>query len=344
MKRYSLLISMLVFGSLLLFSNQPYFPATHSHNDYYQNMPLFDALESGMGSIEPDVFYVEFPFRDDRGRERVYKELMVAHDWEEITSVPGWGKTKGTLRELYLDPLYEIYLSKGGMIYNSPDEKLLLHVDFKTDVDKTWNLLQSTLANYPGLFTSYKRDSNEIVEDGPVIVFTSHEPKEIPFEWEVFYSTVDGRFGNIYDPAVWKSDAYLEKKHRTVVVSSNLRSYNDITRFFDYLVPKNEIVDRYYRDYPGLSVWNFYNVLPQTRDGRTWKFAVQLVEDGMMKVSDYLINQMIEADRLGREHGHYMRFWAAPDAEWFWDILADLDNVVIATDYPLEVKEYLLSR
>ncbi len=339
------LTAFLTLGSFLLFgqgASEPYFPATHSHNDYYQDRPLFDALESGMTSIEPDVYYVEYTIIDDKGNQRVYKDLLVAHNWEEITGAPGWSSPKGTLQNLYLDPLYEIYKEKDGMIFNSPDQKLLLHVDFKTDCDKTWNVLQSQLANYPGLFTTFHKDSAEVI-DGPVIVFTSHEPKEIPDEWSVFYSTVDGRFGNIFDPNVWESEEYQSRKHRTVIVSSNILAYNDITKFFHYLVPKQDIVEKYAEDYPGLTQGNFYTALRQTIDGKTWKLAVQLVEDGMMKVSDYLVEQMKEADRIGREYGTLMRFWAPPDAEWFWDIQRDLDHVVILTDYPHELMKYLMS-
>lgn len=313
-----------------------YFPNTHSHNDYYRTRPLLDALDNGMGSIEADVYYIEFDITDDQGNLRVMKELYVAHDWDEITGDSDY-KTKGTLKELYLDPLYEIYWTNGRMIYNTPQETVLLHVDFKTDTDKTWNLLQSMLKNYPGLFTTYDGDSTKVIQ-GPVAVFTNAEPENIPDEWTTFYSTADGRFGNIYDPNVWKSDEYLNFKHRMPIISSNLGAYNDLTQFFDFLVDKEDIVSDYARDYPNLSMGTLYDEL--RRDG--WALVTQLITDGKIKVSDYLIDQMAEADRLGREYGHLMRFWGSPDEEWFWDIQSPLTNVIINTDRPKTLREYLV--
>ena len=145
-------------------------PATHSHNDYYRDRPLLDALEAGMSSIEADVFAVELPFVDDEGTARALRELHVAHDWEEIEGdVPGFARTKGTLAELYLDPLWRIWQER-GTVY--PNATLLLHADMKTDVERTWPVLEATLRNYPGLFTSYDLDGGEVVE-GPVTVYTN---------------------------------------------------------------------------------------------------------------------------------------------------------------------------
>lgn len=62
-----------------------YFPNTHSHNDYFQPRPLFDAIDNGMGSIEVDVFYLEIHITDDKGSQRMMKELYVSHGWDEIT-------------------------------------------------------------------------------------------------------------------------------------------------------------------------------------------------------------------------------------------------------------------
>jgi len=314
------------------------FRNTHSHNDYYRTRPLLDAIDNGMGSIEVDTYYVEFAITDDKGNLRVMKDLYVAHDWDEITGDSDY-KTKGNLKELYLDPLYEIYRTNGGMIYNTPQETVLLHVDFKTDTDKTWNLLQSILKGYPGLFTVYDRDSTKVIQ-GPVTVFTNAEPENISDEWTTFYSTADGRFGNIYDPDVWKSDAYLNFKHRMPIISSNLKKYNDTTQFFDFLVTKEDIVNDYAEDYSNLSMDTLYDELLSNGCA----LATQLINDGKVKVSEYLINQMAEADRLGKEYGHLMRFWGSPDVKWFWDIQSPLTNVMINTDRPEVLRKYLMER
>jgi hypothetical protein len=38
------------------------------------------------------------------------------------------------------------------------------------------------------------------------------------------------------------------------------------------------------------------------------------------------------------------RFWASPDEEWFWDIVAPLEQVVLATDRPRDAAAYLQER
>lgn len=313
-------------------------PATHSHNDYYQARPLMDALESGMASIEADLFYVEFPFEAGEGETRAMRELFVAHDWEEIEgNVVGFGRTRGTLSELYLDPLWEIFLDT-GTIY--ADGTLLLHADMKTDTATTWRVLESTLRNYPGLFTSFDLETETVVP-GPVTVYTNEEPSaEILEEYGTVHSTADGRFGDIFDPAVWESDAYLDRAWRMPIISSNLQAYNDIEQMFEFLVPEDEIVREYSADYPDLTEENLRTEL----DADGWALATELLRDRRIRVSNYLIEQMEEANRLGTMHGHLIRFWASPDGPWFWDIVAPLENVVLLTDRPEDVAVYLESR
>jgi hypothetical protein len=313
----------------------PYFEATHSHNDYYQPRPLTDALESGMGGVEPDVYYLEIPFVDDQGNSRVMKELYVAHDWEEIEGNAQNWRTLGTLSEMYLEPLWELYHQRGGTIY--PQGTLLLHVDMKTDTEKTWRLLQSILQAYPGLVTRYDLKSRTVIP-GPVTVYTNAEPDaEVLAEYEVINSTVDGRFGNIFESEAWESPVYVETQWRMPIVSSNLRAYNDLHQFFEFQVPHEEIVREYGDDYPELTEENLIDQLKENN----WSLANALMRDGKITVADYLVEQMAEANRLGETHGHLMRFWAAPDEAWFWDIVTPLEHVVLATDKPREASTYL---
>jgi hypothetical protein len=318
--------------------DRPYFQATHSHNDYYQPRPLLDALESGMGGIEPDVFYVEIPFTDDQGTSRVMRELYVAHDWEEIEGEDPHFRTIGTLTDTYLDPLWEIYHERGGTIYEQGT--LLLHVDMKTDTEKTWRLLHNILQNYPGLVTTYDLET-QTVNPGPVTVYTNAEPDaEVLSEYPVLYVTADGRFGDVFDPASWESDEYLDRRWRMPIVSSNLRAYNDLEQFFEFHASPDEIVSEYGAGYPDLTADTLFDQLPRSN----WRLANELMRDGRITVADYLVEQMAEANRLGASHGHLMRFWASPDEEWFWDIVAPLEQVVLATDRPRDAAAYLQER
>lgn len=309
--------------------------ATHSHNDYYQNRPLLDALTSGMGSIEADIYYVELPFVDTDGNERALRELYIAHDWDEVEgNVAGFARTKGTLTSLYLDPLWEVFLETGG-IY--PEGTLLLHADFKTDTETTWPVLESTLRNYPGLFTAFDLESKTVIP-GPVTVYTNAEPgPDFLAEYGVVHSTADGRFGDIFDPASWEAEAYTDRSWRMPIISSNFKSYIDIGQIFDYQMTAEEIAEQYSDDFPGLTA----DDLPGRLTSKGWELADRLIDDGVITVSDYMLDRLEEADRLGGENGHLMRFWASPDAEWFWELVRPLENVMILTDHPGEVSEYL---
>lgn len=83
----------------------------HSHNDYDQEIPLFEALAAGCIGIEADVWL--------SGGDVIIGHLL-----------PKAGRT---LRAQYVDPLKAIIDHNGGSAYKSrPDQTLVLLVDFKT--------------------------------------------------------------------------------------------------------------------------------------------------------------------------------------------------------------------
>ena len=173
---------------------------------------------------------------------------------------------------------------------------------------------------------------------GPVTVYTNAEPDAATLaEHGVIHSTADGRFGDIFDPAMWESADYLDRSWRMPIISSNFKSYIDIEQIFEFVTPVEEIVEQHQADYPEITAEN----LASEMDVDIWALANQLVEDGSIEPSDYLIDRLEEASRLGTENDHLMRFWASPDAPWFWEIAGPLENVVILTDHPGEVAEFL---
>ena len=173
---------------------------------------------------------------------------------------------------------------------------------------------------------------------GPVTVYTNAKPDAATLaEHGVIHSTGDGRFGDIFDPAVWESADYLDRSWRMPIISSNFKSYIDIEQIFEFVTPVEEIVEQHQVDYPEITAEN----LASEMDVNNWALANQLVEGGSIEPSDYLIDRLEEAGRLGTEYGHLMRFWASPDAPWFWEIAGPLENVVILTDHPGEVAEFL---
>jgi len=109
-------------------------PQAHSHNDFEQKRPLFDALDNGFCSVEADVH-----LRDG--------ELMVAHT--------GGGIKPGvTLRKLYLEPLLARVRANDGRVYPGGPTLILL-VDFKSDGDETWQVLREQLKAYEEMLTVF---------------------------------------------------------------------------------------------------------------------------------------------------------------------------------------------
>lgn len=101
----------------------------HSHNDYNQTIPFWDAYSNGAVSIEADIFLKD-------------NNLYVAHDKESITP-------SRTLEELYLKPL-ETALK---MNYKK-ENPLFLVIDLKTEAEPTLNKLISVLKKYETIISN----------------------------------------------------------------------------------------------------------------------------------------------------------------------------------------------
>jgi alkaline phosphatase len=110
------------------------FPTTavaHSHNDYLQQFPLWQAYNEGFGSIEADIFLRE-------------GKLIVAHTVKEID-------TERTLEALYLKPLQKVIDKNNGRVYADSSRTLQLLIDLKTEAIPTLKALLDELSRYPSL-------------------------------------------------------------------------------------------------------------------------------------------------------------------------------------------------
>ena len=114
----------------------------HSHNDYWRQVPLYDALAAGCNSVEADVWLSG----DD---------LFVGHIKKSLTK-------ERTLESLYINPLISILTNQNkpsqvtttnetsstvaspsttqlnGVFYNNPEIPLTLLIDMKTDGASTF--------------------------------------------------------------------------------------------------------------------------------------------------------------------------------------------------------------
>ncbi len=112
---FCLMLLILLQGNLSLAQPRRYSVSNaHSHNDYLNKEPFYNAFRDGFASIEVDIFVVE-------------NELLVAHSKKEID------KSK-TLKALYLGPLNQ-------ELAGNPERKITLLVDIKGKYDETLPIL-----------------------------------------------------------------------------------------------------------------------------------------------------------------------------------------------------------
>lgn len=134
MKRLNIFFIFLLFNVFWinnLFAQDIYI---HSHNDYRQRVPFYQAYAQQLSSIEADIFST-----DKEG------ELLVAHDKEELNIAP-------TLDEAYINPIVNLYKQNSGRAWKQSERLLTLLIDLKTPVNPTLNKLISKLEKYPEVF------------------------------------------------------------------------------------------------------------------------------------------------------------------------------------------------
>lgn len=102
----------------------------HSHNDYVQARPFWEAYEAGANSIEADVYLVD-------------GKLYVAHEKNEINP-------ERTLEKLYLEPLNKIVKSKKR-------QELQILIDLKNSAEPTLKAVQEAIAKYPKLAKAHSK-------------------------------------------------------------------------------------------------------------------------------------------------------------------------------------------
>ncbi|OQP40064.1 hypothetical protein A4H97_17780 [Niastella yeongjuensis] len=103
----------------------------HSHNDYQQSAPFFNAYNLEYGSMEADVYLNE-------------SELYVAHTFKDL-------EQHRTFENLYLAPLADMIGKNGGNVYADTARKLVLMLDIKREGVASVNRLIEVLMKYPAI-------------------------------------------------------------------------------------------------------------------------------------------------------------------------------------------------
>jgi alkaline phosphatase len=137
----------------------------HSHNDYLQKKPFWDAYLAGAKSIEADVFLVN-------------DTLWVAHESNEIS------KDK-TFEKMYLQPLNKIVSLKNR-------QELQILIDLKTDYKVTLDKLIDLLKKYPKLLIKNANIRFVVSGNRPPLGLYSEYPEYIYFDHQSLADLVAG--------------------------------------------------------------------------------------------------------------------------------------------------------
>lgn len=162
----------------------------HSHNDYCQRVPFYQAYANGLSSIEADIFIVS---KD---------ELRVAHTAGELSSAP-------TLEEAYLDPLVALFKKNKNKAWADSDEILTLLIDLKTPATPTLDDLVSKLKLHPEVFDP------SVNPYAVRVVISGNRPEADHFKDYPGFISFDGD----------RTDYTKEQLERIAMISLNLRDY-----------------------------------------------------------------------------------------------------------------------
>lgn len=130
----------------------------HSHNDYQQTVPFWDAYSNGLNSIEADVF-----MRNDT--------LYVTHDEQDI-------QPERTLESLYLNPIRQAKALKLRV-----GQEIQLLIDLKSEGIGTLNRIIEVLAKYTDL-TQDKNLKFVISGNRPAVEQYVNYPDYIYFDYQ----------------------------------------------------------------------------------------------------------------------------------------------------------------
>jgi hypothetical protein len=163
----------------------------HSHNDYEQDSPLYDALRNGIRSVEADIYYQPQNGGLFSASDSSPAELRISH--------VGFSE-EGTLRSLYLDPLAREISEHHGSVFGD-GRRFLLWIEFKQKTTGLEDILHQELSRY----------SNILGPGGPVqIILTGNEGPKLAYVQK--YHDLDvvrdtKRFLDLWAPAPWVPNA-----------------------------------------------------------------------------------------------------------------------------------------
>lgn len=197
----------------------------HSHNDYQQKNPFWEACQNHFGSVEADIWAVN-------------GELYVAHDKNKI-------KSENTLDALYIQPIVKIFRQNGGKPWSDFQGSFQLLIEPKSEAEPTLAILIKKLQKYPEVFDRKVNKNAVLVTitgNRPAPVFFSNYPDFIFFDGKLnlkYSNTQRSRIAMFSeDLAVftsWKGEGNIPEKEqkRLQQIIDSVHALNCKIRFWD---------------------------------------------------------------------------------------------------------------
>ncbi len=147
----------------------------HSHNDYRQIVPFYQAYSQEVYSIEADIFSTN----DNK--------LLVGHDIEDL-------EDNKSFEEYYINPLVRLFQENNNKPWANSDNELQLMIELKSPTEPALTNVVNLLSNYPNVFD---RDVNSNAVN---VVITGNLPHPETFKKYPKFISFDGRIEVEYTP------------------------------------------------------------------------------------------------------------------------------------------------
>lgn len=144
----------------------------HSHNDYWQLVPFYQAYSQRVSSIEADIYYQD-------------GMLLVGHDTKEL-------RKENTLKRLYIDPIVEQFAKHDGRAWPNSDQPLILMIDIKTSAEPALSSIIALLSEHPAVFDP------AVNPYAATVVISGNAPQPEEFHRYPSIVSFDGRFEEEY--------------------------------------------------------------------------------------------------------------------------------------------------
>ena len=197
----------------------------HSHNDYAQRVPFYQAYAQQVSSIEADVFLHD-------------GQLLVGHDVEDL-------RADMTFEALYVEPIVTLFARNGGRAFRDSDQTLQLMVELKSETDPTLRAVAALLGRWPEVFDP------EVNPAAVRVAVTGRVPAPKAFDRYPRFLGFDG---------AWDADYTPEQLERIVLISTNFRDFSQWNGKGTIIPAEKErleqVIDRAHEQGKPVRFWN----------------------------------------------------------------------------------------